>query len=997
MALNIWTQPSGYSFGTLQEQATVNISLPISLVGNLTFNVVYIDSIELDPINRGSWDPFYGKIIYETYISEELSQQLLTNFEIVINGRIGYTGSDTILPVSTTTVEIVANDHRGNTINIPKGTQYWAVNFPEVNSVVVEFRQPDGVAWPIFYHAVDIPHLVTWKTAAFLSVNYKIISGALPLGLYLEDATIVGAPLAVPNQTIYTFCIRASNGVNISDRTFTVNVFGYNPPTFITPSGELALGPNQQYYTPDQTYINFQLEVTDINVASGAILTYYIADGDGKLPPGLTLSSSGLISGYIEPAPSITVNDGVGNFDEQGYDGGVFDFGLRATNGFDSYQYDDVIFDYFVPTVVIQTLSLNYQFKVTVTDGINYTQRVFKIFVTGSDEFRADSTTLDGQADQFTADSTYLRRPVWLTDSNLGVYRSNNYVTIPVALYDNNNVEFRLEITNKEVYALAYQILITDNIVGSTSITIHNPSVVPTVGLYFTLNNYVTGADETLYTIKTVTQLSPTRFRLELTTALSISIPNNTQIYVGSLSKLPTGLSFDPISGDLYGLVPYQPNVTQLYTFTITATRPGDNNNEFTSASRQFTMVILGSINSTITWVSPTNLGIIPADFVSTINLIATTNVPDAVITYNLVAGSLPPGLKLSGDGELLGVPNQFYDMVNDQPGLITLETGTTTFDQNATTFDRLYTFTIEAADQYSYSAIDKKFTLTISTPNTKVYNNIVARPFLIPAQRKTFSNFINNATIFTPSSIYRPQDSNFGVQTNLTMLVYAGIENTNAAAYVSAMTLNNKKKRFQFGSIQKSIAYDPVTNNSIYEVVYIQMLDPLEPNGKHLPLSIKSKFNESETITVDNTINYYKNDTISLNASAPVSIKPDYFITVDSTGYEVNTPNTNTYFPSSISNWQDRISSVGATERDYLPLWMRSIQSGQKSQLGYVLSLPLCFCKPGTADKIITNIKFSGFDFSHIDYTIDRFILTSLSGYSNDKYLVFKDNRITV
>jgi len=46
MALNIWTQPSGYSFGTLQEQATVNISLPISLVGNLTFNVVYIDSIE---------------------------------------------------------------------------------------------------------------------------------------------------------------------------------------------------------------------------------------------------------------------------------------------------------------------------------------------------------------------------------------------------------------------------------------------------------------------------------------------------------------------------------------------------------------------------------------------------------------------------------------------------------------------------------------------------------------------------------------------------------------------------------------------------------------------------------------------------------------------------------------------------------------------------------------------------------------------------------------
>ena len=378
-------------------------------------------------------------------------------------------------------------------------------------------------------------------------------------------------------------------------------------------------------------------------------------------------------------------------------------------------------------------------------------------------------------------------------------------------------------------------------------------------------------------------------------------------------------------------------------------------------------------------------------------NLLATTSVPDAIVTYNLTAGSLPPGLKLNGDGEILGIPNQFDDLVNNLPGLLTIDRSQTTFDAGKTTYDRTYTFTVEAADQYAYSAIDKTFTLTITTPNTTIYNNITARPFLIPAQRALFSSFINNSTVFTPSSIYRPEDPNFGVQTNLSILIYAGIQNLYASAYVSAMTLNNKKKRFQFGSIEKAVAFDPISNVPVYEVVYIQMLDPMEPNGKHLPLSIKTSSNAPETITVDNSLNFYKNDLTTLTLDAPDSRRNDYNITVDSTGYEASNPNTDTYFPSSISNWQKRLSNAGATERNYLPLWMRSIQSGQKAQLGYVLAIPLCFCKPGTADKIITNIKFNGFNFSQLDYTVDRFTLTSLSGYSNDKYLIFKDNRITV
>ena len=112
------------------------------------------------------------------------------------------------------------------------------------------------------------------------------------------------------------------------------------------------------------------------------------------------------------------------------------------------------------------------------------------------------------------------------------------------------------------------------------------------------------------------------------------------------------------------------------------------------------------------------------------------------------------------------------------------------------------------------------------------------------------------------------------------------------------------------------------------------------------------------------------------------------------------------------ISNWRDRLkywkdvdlqgNPVSfASERNYLPLWMRSIQPGTKQELGFQLAVPLCFCKTGTADDIILNIKnhikTTDFNFNLIDFTVDRYIIDSVEGYTGDKYLVFRNDRITV
>jgi hypothetical protein len=873
------------------------------------------------------------------------------------------------------------------------------------------WTQPSGYNLGTFQEQVTVN--IALPVSSSTEITFALVSGKLPSGLFLEGAYLVGAPLVVANNTVYTFCVRATDTLgNISDRTFTLTDAGFNPPIFLTPPGLLPIGPSQQFYALDQTYVSYQIQVSDLNVVLGDNLTFSILDGDGVLPPGLTLSPSGLISGFIAPAPSIKISDGSGNFDMSTFDKDAFDYGLRPTNGFDSYSYDTVIFDYYTATNVSQTLSLNYQFKITVTDGYSYSQQIFKIFVAGTDELRADSLAPDGLMDSFTADSTYIRSPQWLTNASLGTFRSNNYLTVPIALYNSYQVEFRLEATNHEVYAVSYQLISTDNILGSTSICIINVSTVPIVGQYFTLNYYVTGATSQLYQITQVTYLTTGRYRLTINTPVIINIPNNIGFYIGSLSTLPVGVNFDANTGDIYGFVPYQPAITTQYTFTLNASRPGDTSTILANSSKTFNIIILGAINSVITWQSPTALGTITADYICTLNVIAVSSVPGAIVNYSLVSvpnQSLPPGITLSTSGELLGVVSQFPNPTVGSSGLITFDVYSsllsnsqtlyrtnyvndvtssqnvkpTTFDQGTTTLDRSYTFTINAADQYGYSAISKQFTVSISTPNTVEYNNIVCKPYLTAKQRSSFSNFINNPTIFPASSIYRPNDTNFGIQQNLTMLVYAGIQNTAAAAYISAMGLNVKKKRFYFGNIETAVAYDPVTNNAVYEVVYIQMIDPENITGA--PLFVKTKSNEPETITVDNAV--------------PISaILPDYMVTVDSTGYSASNSNTDKYFINNVNNWQTRFSQVGLSERNYLPLWMRSIQTGSKAQLGYVLAVPLCFCKVGTSSTILNNIQYiSGFDFKTLDYTVDRFTITSLAGYISDKYLIFKNNRITV
>ena len=735
--------------------------------------------------------------------------------------------------------------------------------------------------------------------------TYSVISGKLPPGLRIVNDTIIGSAFEVPRLTEFKFVVRASFNNEISDRTFTITVDGADQPVWQTAAGSLPIGPNNVYYILDNSYIDFQLQANDTDTAAGQKLKFFIASNNGQLPPGLVLTDSGRIVGWIQPTLVIPEGAGNGFYDTAVYDNIAFDFGYGPTNG-----YDGLIQTNLSP----KKLNRNYEFIVTITDGDTEVNRKFKIYVVGDDYFRADNIVTTAGSGSFMVDATYVRAPIWVTPSNLGVRRANNYQTIRLDTYkdlDLGPIVYSLDATNPDTTA----------------------------------------------------------------------------------SVIPPGMQFDPSTAEIFGVVPYQPAITKTYRFTISATRLSDRT-ETSVSKRTFIVQVLGEVESVMSWNSEPNLGSISANLTSMLSISASSTIVDSVILYVKTAGELPPGLTLNLDGEITGKVPQFN--ISGHLGLITIDAGNFNLDAGTTTFDRNYSFTVQARDILGYSAILRTFNLTVTTPNNRLYSNISARPYLKLDQREMFKAFIRNSDVFDATAIYRPNDSSFGIQNDLKMSVYAGIETKTAARVVSVIGQNHSKKRFMLGDIKLAQAKIPGTNTLVYEVIYIDVIDPLEIDGKTLDLVITEPI-DPFAITVDQTNNYFNGpfDTPTRFWGRP---KP-YSVSADRNDVY---PDNITREPSSISLWRRRIEELGLHDRTYMPLWMRTIQDGSVQELGFVSAIPLCFCKVGRGADIMLNIKNylkvnPNFSFNKIDYTIDRYTIDSVTGDTTDKYIVFRNDRTII
>ena len=125
-----------------------------------------------------------------------------------------------------------------------------------------------------------------------------------------------------------------------------------------------------------------------------------------------------------------------GSYDTGAFDVTPLDFSEARSNGFDSYFYDNQTFDYTEASRIPRRLSRIYTFAVAVSDGANTITRIFKIYVVTEEFLQADNSLLQVDTNLFQADSSKDRIPLWITESNLGRYRSNNYITIFLDVYD---------------------------------------------------------------------------------------------------------------------------------------------------------------------------------------------------------------------------------------------------------------------------------------------------------------------------------------------------------------------------------------------------------------------------------------------------------------------------------------------------------------------------------------------------------------------------------
>lgn len=484
----------------------------------------------------------------------------------------------------------------------------------------------------------------------------------------------------------------------------------------------------------------------------------------------------------------------------------------------------------------------------------------------------------------------------------------------------------------------------------------------------------------------------------------------------------------------------------------VVSTDPVDN----PSKSKTFTLRVIGEIDSEITWLTDSNLGTISANLPSVLKVRATSTVPNTQMVYRLVSGKLPNGMMLSYNGEIIGRAQQFA--VGNSLGLTTFDNKLVTWDGSFpgdTTFDRRYTFTVEARDRFNYSATTKEFNLFVEDLDNTKYTDVYMKPLLKPEQREYYRDFISDNSIFTANSVYRPDDPEFGVQAELKCLVYAGIEAKNIENFVAAAAKNHKKKRYILGEPRIATAALPGTRDVIYEVIYVPVIDPQESNNGKTREKFTIKNNKN--ITADSiqyetkddsvkkgvgivelpvygrqTVKFVVSETQSIrvltresglntitttNDSFLIDIRDDGDITVqlnitdaepfrfrpisntlkaDSDAIRVSESNDIVRYISNITNMRDRIFAIGKTERDYLPLWMRTPQSGFQ-ELDYIAALPIVFCKPGTASDILLNITSSDFDFKKIDYQIDRYIVQRTQDNEQERYILFANYSFNV
>ena len=757
------------------------------------------------------------------------------------------------------------------------------------------------------------------------TVLYEVIAGSIPGGTQVSNNGIMSG---VPELTVVgnkgqdvtsKFVVRAYttsvvNGVTVvdqfKDKTFTITIAGRTLPQFVTPAGQLGSYYDGSPITP------IQIEFTDI--LNGATLQV----AGGSLPPGLTLSPEGLISGYIIPA---AIADEPAGYDLTPEDAFGYDFLFRASN-------------------------FNYQFTLEVTNGRESNLRTFEIYVISRDTLTADTTIWTADNTLITADESSERIP-FLTnpEGSIGTVRDDNFFAYQFTALDLDGqaVEYVLIEQSGDDYNWSVpQGLVLDPLTGwlygiipaqglsertyTIAIrvrTLNDPTVQSKIYL-FTLT-VISGIDKrvtwiTPHDLGQIVNGSASLLKIE---AVSPQRENlSYRLTPGSKSLLPQGLTLLP-SGLIAGNCSYA-------TFTLdngTTTFDVNSKNPLVNQPTTWDLTYRFFVNA----YSPTTQEVIYSVSYITIQNGGSGYTSPPTVTIAPPDASGAPAIVESvfvNGGKITGITLASYGFGYLTAPVITV-TGGGPFATGA-----ILTANLEAITTRFLVSENREFVLRVIRKYNEPLNTLYIEALPPIQNRELLENLTQNPDLLPPSDIFRLDDPNFGVSQRVVYAHAYGLIPAKFDDYVRSLQLNHYWKQLTLGEIKTAQATDS-SGNVIYEVIYSEIIDNLV-NGQGQSVG--------KEVELEYPITYFEDDSTVIT----------------------------TVYPNSLDNMRTQVIDQIGSVSGLLPLWMTSFQEN-KRQLGFVPAWVIAYVKPGTSKRLSFKIQEQfGINLNRIDFEADRYVL---------------------
>ena len=776
------------------------------------------------------------------------------------------------------------------------------------------------------------------KLLAEGATSFNIISGTLPTGLSLNTATgsITGTFSTLLETTVYEFIVRASNANQENDdRRFSILVAANNYPSWITESGSVG------GYTELSVLPTITLECA--NPLSGSLEFSIIS---GSLPSGITLqtvtSTTCTITGTLPPLAT-----------DQ-----IYEFTVRAKN---THGVTDRTFSLTVKGISLPYFELPENAVIAIRDS-----RELKNSSGDLDYQIVVNDSTPGSTPVFTLLSGKLPPNVTLTaDGKL------TGVIIPTAAFGSDALE-GWDVAPNDKYGwdldtktneISYPIsVLFDN---GTSTTVRK--LIIFVMPYYNTLAFIPNVN---LTNPQPSPLPAKRNPLILTRAGNIGNYRHDNFFLYKFDSIdfdneaiefqlvsgsfPAGLTFNTATGWLYGQLPYQFSRDQSYSFSLRVRKVGATS--VTSDTRSYSLNILGESYSTFEWISSSDLGTVTCGVPITLR-IQGTPAYKTVLKYEVVSGELPSGLQLQIDGTLVGRPSF------NQPN-----------------YSKTYNFTVGVTDYRSTIDIQKSFTLTVNDIRKKPYENLYIKAFMPIEDRQAYQDFIKDYSIFDVDSLYRPNDTNFGISKDVRFLFAYGLDPVKDSKYTLAMRQNFFDKRIHFGDVKTARAVKD--GNVLYEVIYVEINESSDPSA-----------------TTSQLVNFSNTTMVKLKSEMinRLITSDNEILTVNTTDFTADITKEYQIYPNDFNAMQESIQEeIGNYDYDTIPLWMSSKQE-DGTILGFTYAAVIAYVKPGNAKRIKLRIDRSGFDFKQLNFVADRFIWdNNMSAVWNLNTSAYIDNGIT-